>query len=189
MPRLFIVLACIGVASGLKLPVRPAAAGVTQPGRREVLTAAASASLLGLARPVLAADELTTKSGVKYTVETAGNGGGKPVVGDLIAIRFKCSLQKTGQVIDDILGSPEPYYYRVGSGQVLPAVEEAVVMMRSGDKWNLTVPPTLGFGTKGRSASPGKPRVPGDAILDFTLELVAVPGKDEEMLEELGLRD
>jgi FKBP-type peptidyl-prolyl cis-trans isomerase len=110
-----------------------------------------------------------------------------PVVGDLIAIKFKCTVQKTGAVIDDIMENPEPYYFRVGSGTVLPAVEEAVQLMRSGDKWKLTVPPSLGFGTKGRSASPGKPRIAGDAVLDFILELVAVPGKDEEILEENGI--
>ena len=62
-------------------------------------------------------------------------------------------------------------------------------MMQSGDLWTLSVPPALGFGAKGRSASPGKPRVSGDAILDFQLELVAVPGKDEELIDELGVRD
>ena len=85
------------------------------------------------------------------------------------------------------MGSAEPYYYRAGSGQVVPAVEEAVLSMRTGDVWELTVPPEFGFGTKGRSSSPGKPRIPGDAILIFTLALDAVPGKDEEILEQNGV--
>jgi len=126
-------------------------------------------------------------SGLSYEVVKTGTGGGQPKIGDLIAVRFKCVVRSSGIVIDDILASSEPYYFRVGSGNVLPAVEEAVVLMKSGDVWNLTVPPTLGFGPKGRNASPGKPRIPGDAILDFTLELVAVPGKDEEILEENGI--
>ena len=37
--------------------------------------------------------------------------------------------------------------------------------------------------------SPGKPRIPGDAILDCTLELVSVPGKDEEIIEMNGVID
>jgi len=131
----------------------------------------------------------STSSGLKYAVVKTGGKGSSPVTGDLIAIRFKCAVQKTGQVIDNILDNPEAYYFRLGSGTVLPAVEEAVKLMKSGEVWDLEVPPALGFGPKGRSSSPGKPRVPGDAILDFTLELVAVPGKDEEMLEELGVRD
>lgn len=60
-----------------------------------------------------------------------------------------------------------------------------MVTMKSGDIYQLTVPPELGFGTKGRSASPGKPRIPGTAVLDLTLELVAVPGKDEELIDQL----
>ena len=96
---------------------------------------------------------------------------------------------KAATVIDDILASPEPYYYRAGSGQVMPAVEQAILNMRAGDVWEMVVPPKLGFGEKGRPSSPGKPRISGDAILDFTLELVAVPGKDEEILDANGIID
>jgi hypothetical protein len=56
------------------------------------------------------------------------------------------------QVIDDIMANPEGYYFRVGSGQVLPAVEKAVVKMRTGDVWQLSIPPELGFGKEGRKA-------------------------------------
>jgi len=132
--------------------------------------------------PPAAPKSVTTKSGLAYEVINKGGGGGKPVVGDLIAIRFKGAVAKTGQVFDDILAG-EPYYMRVGSGNVLPGVEEAVKLMSSGDMWKLTIPPSLAFGEKGRSASPGKPRIPSGAVIDFTLELVAVPGKDEEILE------
>ena len=43
------------------------------------------------------------------------------------------------------------------------------------------------FGSKGRSASPGKPRIPGDATIEFRLELASVPGKDEELVEMNGV--
>ena len=56
-------------------------------------------------------------------------------------------------------GSP-----RVRSEKVLPGVEEAVKMMRTGDVWELAVPGKLGFGEKGRSASPGKPSIPNNAV-------------------------
>ena len=157
--------------------------------RRDFISGAAAAvAALGVAPAAHA--ETTTKSGIGISVFKSGPGtGSSPVIGDLIVIRFKCALQKGGAVIDNILDNPEGYYFRVGSGQVLPAVEEVVVKMKSGDVWDLTVPPTMGFGTKGRSASPGKPRIPGDAILDFRLELVAVPGKDEEIIDVNGVID
>ena len=104
-----------------------------------------------------------TKGGVGITVKKTGSGG-QPAVGDLCAIRFKGTVTKTGQVFDDIMESAEPYYFRIGSEKVLPGVEEAVKMMHTGDVWELAVPGKLGFGEKGRSASPGKPRIPGNAV-------------------------
>merc|ERR1719171_706797 len=208
-----VILALAAPSSALTLPnapggavVRDTVATVAAPpacGRREALGSGAAA-LLGWAAAgasrssaAFAEDEVpepapapvtrsatTTKSGLTYTVVKSSKAGGKPVVGDLIAIRFKLTVQKSGAVIDDILSSPEPYYYRVGSGQVLPAVEEAVVNMKAGDVWDMEIPPALGFGTKGRQSSPGKPRIAGDAILECKLEMVAVPGKDEEILEQ-----
>ena len=179
------MLAVIAAAtSGLLLPsasVSPPAS--IMPTRRGVL--AGSSAALGWAAfgGAAFADGGDLGEGLKYTVVKSGKSGGTPTRGDLIVIRFKSSVQKTGQVIDDIMANPEGYYFRVGTGVVLPAVEKAVVQMKTGDIWQLTVPPALGFGEKGRSASPGKPRISGDAILDFTLELVAVPGKDDEIIE------
>jgi len=130
---------------------------------------------------------MTKKSGISYTV--LSNGGGKtpkPVAGDLVAIRFKGTVKGSKVSFDDILANPEPYYMRLGNGVTLPAVEEALLEMRTGDKWQLDVPGKLGFGEKGRSSSPGKPRIPANAELEFILELVAVPGKDEELIETAG---
>ncbi len=159
--------------------------------RRGALAGAAAAArgATALGGPLAAlADETSTASGLSWKVVKSGKGG-QPVTGDLIAIRFKGSVAATGAVFDDIMTSAEPYYTRVGSGNVLAGVEEAVKLMHSGDVWELSIPGALAFGKQGRSASPGKPRIPADATIAFTLELVAVPGKDDEMLEELGLAE
>jgi len=181
------------LANGLTLPSAPttSARGASAVAlRRDVLVGGGAAALAwatGVRSAV--AEEVTTKSGLTYSVVKGGGKGESPVKGDLIAIKFKCTVEKTGAVIDDILNSAEPYYYRAGTGQVVPAIEEAVLLMKSGETWDLTVPPQLGFGTKGRSSSPGKPRISGDAILKFTLVLDTVPGKDEEIIEAVGLTD
>jgi len=133
----------------------------------------------------VAADAPTaTKSGVGIKVLKTGSGG-QPVTGDLCAIRFKGTVTASGQVFDDIMETPEPYYFRIGTEKVLPGVEEAVKLMHTGDVWELSVPGKLGFGDKGRSASPGKPRIPSNADLTFLVELSAVPGKDEEIIDLL----
>ena len=186
------MLSALVLAAGFTLPSTAPQAGARAalPTRREVFVGG-SGAVLAWAAGVrgASAEDVTTKSGLIYNVVKSGGKGSKPVVGDLISIRFKCTIEKTGQVIDDIMTSPEPYYYRAGSGQVVPAIEEAVLGMAPGDIWDLTVKPELGFGTKGRNSSPGKPRIAGDAILKFTLQLDGVPGKDEELIEANGIID
>ena len=44
----------------------------------------------------------------------------------------------------------------------------------------------LAFGPKGRPASAGKPRIPGDAIILFEVEMVGLPGREEELIDLIG---
>lgn len=123
------------VASAAALTLPPSAGPSAVQSRRGALSTGAgvlAAAALGVSAPRAARAE-STGSGLQYSVVKNGSGGGKPVTGDLIAIRFKGAVKETGAVFDDIMGSAEPYYTRVGSGNVLPAVEEAVKLMRSGD--------------------------------------------------------
>jgi len=100
-----------------------------------LLTATTSASVSVL--PALAADSVTLPNGVSYLVKKSGNGP-KPEIGELVAIRFAAYF---GDVkIDDIFGTPEPYYTRIGSGGLLKGVEETLPLMQVGDRWVLTIP-------------------------------------------------
>jgi FKBP-type peptidyl-prolyl cis-trans isomerase len=62
----------------------------------------------------------------------------KPVVGELIAIRF--AAYANGIKIDDIYDNPEPYYTRLGSGGLIAGVEQTLPLMKLGDRWELTIP-------------------------------------------------
>lgn len=70
--------------------------------------------------PLIANAEEVVKlpSGTSYEVVQKGSGP-QPIVGELAAIRFKAEVQQTGNKIDDIFDTPEPYYTRVGSGGLL----------------------------------------------------------------------
>ena len=179
--RKICVFGLLATASALSLPP-PQEARAPRIARREAVFGASLAAASLLPRAAVAD---TTQSGLTYNVIKSGKGG-QPATGDLIAIRFKGMIKSSGQVFDDIMESAEAYYFRVGSGSVLPGVEEAVKLMHTGDVWDLTIPGKLAFGDKGRSASPGKPRIPSNAEIGFLLELVAVPGKDDELLEVTG---
>jgi peptidylprolyl isomerase len=44
----------------------------------------------------------------------------------------------------------------------------------------------LAFGKKGRPASAGKPRIAGDAVITFDVEMVGLPGREIELIELIG---
>ena len=146
--------------------------------------AAAGAVLTGQATPAFAED-VTLPLGVKYEVVKSGKGP-VPSVGELAGIRFKAVVKENGNKIDDIFDTTEPYYTRVGSGGLIKGVEEVLPKMRVGDRWIITVPGNLAFGSKGRPASAGKPRIPSDATIIFEVEMVGLPGKEDELIELIG---
>lgn len=160
--------------------------------RSDFLKQAASAAAAAVATsttsfPTIAfADEsVELKSGVKYVVTKQGDGP-KPSVGELAGIRFKAVCVPTGNVIDDITNTPEPYYTRVGSGGLIKGVEEVIPLMRVGDRFFITVPGPLAFGPKGRPSSAGKPRIPSNAEITFDVEMVGLPGKEQELIDLIG---
>jgi len=127
-------------------------------------------------------DEKTTASGLKYKVLKRGTGTQVARPGDLVGIRFKGAYQDF--VFDDTFATTEPFFIRLGSGNVIPGMEEGLKMMVLGDRLLLTVPADLAFGSRGRPASAGKPRIPGGATLSIELELSEFPGQMEEIMEE-----
>ena len=93
---------------------------------------------MGNPTPARAAEEETLPGGVTYEVVKKGDGP-KPEIGELIAIRF-AAFAGSGNKIDDIFDTPEPYYTRLGSGGLLKGVETTLPYMRLGDRWKLTIP-------------------------------------------------
>jgi FKBP-type peptidyl-prolyl cis-trans isomerase len=87
--------------------------------------------------PAVAAESVTLPNGVVYTVVKQGTGP-KPDRGELVAIRFAAYAGDTQ--IDNIFDTPEPYYTRLGSGALLPGVEQTLPLMQLGDRWRLTIP-------------------------------------------------
>jgi FKBP-type peptidyl-prolyl cis-trans isomerase len=145
---------------------------------------AASQVLSAAPRAAGAEGAIKTASGLSYTVAKSGRGTLTPAVGELALLRWKASCN--GVVFDDLFKKEGFYYHRVGSGNLVPGVEEALYLMHAGDVFELEIPGPLGFGPKGKKASPGQPSIPPNATLKYTLELLALPGRDEELLEVTG---
>ena len=66
----------------------------------------------------------------------------------------------------------------------IQGLDLAVQNMKLGDRWLVKVPPALAFGDKGIKPSPGKPRIPGGATLDYEIFFEIYPGLEDDLMEE-----
>lgn len=83
---------------------------------RRAFLATAAGTTVSLVVSSLAPTIADTASDVQYNYVKKGTGP-SPDVGDLVGIRFKGAYN--GVVFDNLFESPEPYFYRAGSGAIL----------------------------------------------------------------------
>jgi len=185
-----LLLATIASAAAFVAPSHPRASSVALSAEksrtdflRDVAAASVAVTVTAAAGGLPAFADETLPSGVVIKVQKEGKGP-KPDIGELAAIRFASFNGQTK--IDDVFDTPEPYYTRVGSGGLIKGVEEVLPKMRVGDRWVLTIPGNLAFGPKGRPASAGKPRIPSNAEIVFDVEMVGLPGKEQELIDLIG---
>jgi FKBP-type peptidyl-prolyl cis-trans isomerase len=100
-----------------------------------------------------------------------------------VAIRFTASYN--GKTFDDTFKTEQPYYYKTGIGLVVKGLDDSVTQMRLGDRWHLAFGGDLAFGEKGRPSAPGKPRIPANAVIEYEVELVDLPGAAEEFIADV----
>jgi len=110
-------------------------------------------------------EEVTTPSGLKYTVSETGEGE-KVGVNKKVKVHYTGSLTD-GTVFDSSVERGVPFEFVVGAGQVIRGWDEALADMRKGEKRTLTIPPELGYGAGGRP-----PVIPPSSVLIFDVELL-----------------
>jgi FKBP-type peptidyl-prolyl cis-trans isomerase FklB len=109
---------------------------------------------------------MSMPSGLQYRVLNKGDSNGKsPAPKDQVTVRYRASLAD-GTEFDRSDTHDRPAIFRVNS--VLKGWQEAFLAMKPGAKWQLFVPPELGYGAN----SP--PGVPAGALLIYELELLQV---------------
>jgi FKBP-type peptidyl-prolyl cis-trans isomerase len=100
-------------------------------------------------------------------VEVLKAGSGKLVpFGGMLTIHYTGNA--IGKPAYDSSRGKEPKEVAAGVGKVLPGVDAALIKMREGDHWKLTIPAELGFGDK------AGPKVPANSVLEFEVEVVKV---------------
>jgi peptidylprolyl isomerase len=112
-------------------------------------------------------NEVTTASGLKY-VDILEGTGENPRVGQTVVVHYIGRLEN-GKKFDSSYDRNQPTEFKLGIGHVIKGWDEGLMSMKVGGKRTLLIPPTLGFGPRGRP-----PDVPGNATVVFEVELLGV---------------
>ena len=109
--------------------------------------------------------EVTTPSGLKYTIMKSGTGAISPKMGDSVKVHYRGVLAD-GTEFDSSYKREEPTTFRLG--QVIEGWNEGLTYMTVGAKYKFTIPPKLGYGENGTGP------IPPNATLTFEVELLEI---------------
>jgi FKBP-type peptidyl-prolyl cis-trans isomerase len=107
---------------------------------------------------------MTTESGLQYRVLQEGSGA-SPKSEDFVKVNYRGTFLD-GKEFDNSYAKGEPL--RIQMDRVIKGWKEALPMMKVGSRWQLFVPPELGYGD--RSYGPIQP----NSALIFEVELISV---------------
>lgn len=107
-----------------------------------------------------------TESGLQYRVLTTGTGDRHPTWASTVEVRYKGTLID-GTVFDENKPPAPPASFEAGN--VIKGWQEALTMMKEGDKWEVVIPSPIAYGCKGRGSS-----IKADQVLTFDMELLKI---------------
>jgi FKBP-type peptidyl-prolyl cis-trans isomerase FklB len=112
----------------------------------------------------------TTASGLQYRVLKEGDGA-IPKPEDQVRVHYRGTFID-GQEFDSSYSKGQPITFRCNA--VIKGWVEALTMMKVGSKWQLFVPPDLGYGKNGAGQ-----RIPPNKVLVFDVELLGIEKGDK----------
>ena len=109
----------------------------------------------------------TTSSGLTYQDVVEGTGA-EATKGQQVSVHYTGWLMD-GTKFDSSKDRNDPFEFHLGGGQVIKGWDEGVAGMKVGGTRKLTIPPSLGYGSRGAGGV-----IPGNATLVFEVELLGV---------------
>eukprot|EP01026_Neomeris_dumetosa_P033222 TRINITY_DN2645_c0_g2_i6.p2 TRINITY_DN2645_c0_g2~~TRINITY_DN2645_c0_g2_i6.p2 ORF type:complete len:215 (-),score=27.05 TRINITY_DN2645_c0_g2_i6:159-767(-) len=120
---------------------------------------------------------ITTSSGLQYKDIIVGKGP-TPKVGFQVVCNY-VAMTPEGKVFDSSLEKGNPYDIRVGAGSVVAGLDEGLLTMRPGGIRRIYVPGQLAF-PNGLKSGPGRPRILPNSPVIFDVQLLYIPGLEDE---------
>ena len=111
--------------------------------------------------------EVTTPSGLKYEDIKVGTGD-VAETGKTVSVHYTGTLTN-GTKFDSSKDRGQPFDFPLGGGRVIKGWDEGVKGMKVGGVRKLTIPPELGYGSRGAGGV-----IPPNATLVFEVELLKV---------------
>lgn len=109
-----------------------------------------------------------TASGIEIYVIKSNEDGNFPMAGQRVSMHYTGYL-KDGTKFDSSTNHGKPFPFNAGRGEVIPGWDEAVLMLREGEKARWIIPYQLAYGETGYGGV-----IPPKADLIFDVELVAI---------------
>ena len=109
---------------------------------------------------------ISTSSGLQYRILKEGSGTESPGPTSVVTVHYRGKLTD-GFEFDSSYKRSQPATFPVNG--VIRGWTEALQLMKVGDKWELTIPPELGYGSQGAGDV-----VPPDATLIFEVDLIEI---------------
>jgi FKBP-type peptidyl-prolyl cis-trans isomerase FkpA len=113
------------------------------------------------------ANATTTASGLKYEDVKVGTGE-TATAGKTVSVHYTGWLTD-GKKFDSSKDRGKPFEFPLGGGRVIKGWDEGVQGMKVGGVRKLTIPASLGYGSRGAGGV-----IPPDATLVFEVELLGV---------------
>ena len=111
----------------------------------------------------------TDAPGELITMDIVVGTGDEATKGRNVSVHYVGVAWSNGRQFDASWDRNEPFEFRLGAGQVIQGWDEGVAGMRIGGRRQLTIPPHMGYGSRGAGGV-----IKGNETLVFIVDLLNV---------------